>query len=69
MIKLLDILKESILEAKYEDVAVIPAKGTQRGTSESGAKSFDINIGNIDVIKKMAKTPMGSAGSAKSFSY
>ena len=69
MIKLMDILKESILEAKYEDVAVIPAKGTQRGTSESGAKSFDINIGNIDVIKKMAKTPMGSAGSAKSFSY
>lgn len=65
MIKLLDLL----FEARFGDIAVIPAKGTQRGTSESGARSFDINVGNVETIKKMAKTPMGKAGSATSFSY
>ena len=62
MIKLITLLKESILEAKFEDVAVWPAKGTPRGTSEAGAKAFDIYIGNPDVIRKMAKTPMGKPG-------
>jgi hypothetical protein len=53
MIKLINILKEIIAEAKFEDIAVVPSKGIQRGTSEENAKSFDINIGNIDVIKKI----------------
>lgn len=69
MIKLKHLLKEVLVEAKFGDIAVWPAKGTQRGTSESGAKSFDINIGNPDVIRKMAKTPMGKAGSATAFKY
>lgn len=58
-----------LIEAKFEDVAVWPAKGMQRGTSESSGKSFDIMIGNPDVIRKMAKTPMGSPGKMKSFKY
>jgi len=69
MIKLINILKEIIAEAKFEDIAVVPSKGIQRGTSEENAKSFNINIGNIDVIKKMKFTPMGKAGSATAFSY
>ena len=69
MIKLITLLKESILEAKFEDVAVWPAKGAPRGTSEAGAKAFDIYIGNPDVIRKMAKTPMGKPGKMTSFSY
>lgn len=69
MIKLTSLLKETILEAKFQDVAVWPAKGTQRGTSEAGAKSFDINIGNPDVIRKMAKTPMGQPGKMTAFKY
>jgi hypothetical protein len=67
MIKLLDLLKESLLEAKYGDVAVWPSKGAQRGVSEIEGKSFDIMIGNTDVIRKMARTPMGAAGSMTSF--
>lgn len=62
-------LKELLLEAKFEDVAVWPAKGLQRGTSESGAKSFDIMLGNPDIIRKMAKTPMGKPGKMTSFKY
>lgn len=69
MIKLIDLLQESLFEGKYGDIEVIPAKGTQRGTSEASARSFDINIGNPDVIKKMTMTPMGEAGSATAFSY
>ena len=69
MIKLTNLLKESILEGKFEDIAVVPAKGAQRGTSESGARSFNINIGNPEVIKKMMKTPMGEPGSMQSFKY
>jgi hypothetical protein len=69
MIRLTDLLKETLSEAKYEDVAVIPAKDTQRGTSETGARSFNINIGNPDVIRKMAKTPMGKPGMMTSFKY
>jgi hypothetical protein len=69
MIRLKDILKDTLSEAKYEDIAVWPAKNTQRGTSESGARSFDINIGNPDVIRKMAKTAMGEPGMMKSFKY
>ena len=67
--KLIKLLKEALLEAKFEDVAVWPAKGAQRGTSESGAKSFDIMLGNPDTIKKMAKTPMGQPGKMTSFKY
>ena len=62
-------LKKLLLEAKFEDVAVWPAKGLQRGTSESGAKSFDIMLGNPDIIRKMAKTPMGKPGKMTSFKY
>jgi hypothetical protein len=69
MIKLITLLKESILEAKFEDVAVWPAKGAPRGTSEAAARAFDIYIGNPDVIRKMAKTPMGKPGKMTSFSY
>jgi hypothetical protein len=65
MIKLIDLL----FEAKFGDIEVVPTKGTQRGTSEPGARSFNINIGNTDVINKMKHTPMGKAGSATSFSY
>jgi hypothetical protein len=65
MIKLIDLLKE----AKFGDIAVIPAKGAQRGASEAGARSFDINIGNPEVIKKMMQTPMGEPGSMQSFKY
>lgn len=68
MIKLTSLLKETILEAKFQDVAVWPAKGVQRGASESGGRSFDIMIGNPDVIRKMAKTPMGYAGTIQVFS-
>ena len=67
--KLLNLLKETLLEAKFEDVAVWPSKGVQRGTSESGAKSFDIMLGNPDTIRKMAKTPMGNPGKMTSFKY
>lgn len=67
--KLIKLLKEALLEAKFEDVAVWPAKGVQRGTSESGAKSFDIMLGNPDIIRKMAKTPMGKPGKMTSFKY
>ena len=69
MIKLVSLLKQTLAEAKFEDVAVWPAKGTQRGTSEAGARSFDIMIGNPDIIRKMAKTPMGKPGKMKSFKY
>lgn len=69
MIKLITLLKESILEAKFEDVAIWPAKGAPRGTSEASARAFDIYIGNPDVIRKMAKTPMGKPGKMTSFSY
>jgi hypothetical protein len=69
MIKLINILKEIIAEAKFEDIAVVPSKGIQRGTSEESAKSFDINIENTAVIRKMKFTPMGKAGSATAFSY
>lgn len=67
--KLLNLLKEIISEAKFQDVAVWPSKGVQRGTSESGAKSFDIMLGNPDIIRKMAKTPMGNPGKMTSFKY
>lgn len=69
MIKLISLLKETLTEAKFEDVVVRPAKGIQRGTSEAGARSFDILIGNPDVIRKMAKTPMGKPGKMTSFKY
>lgn len=69
MIKLISLLKETLAEAKFGDIAVWPAKDIQRGTSEAGATSFNINIGNPDIIRKMAKTPMGKAGSATSFKY
>jgi hypothetical protein len=69
MIKLITLLKESILEAKFEDVAIWPAKGAPRGTTQAGARAFDIYIGNPDVIRKMAKTPMGKPGKMTSFSY
>jgi hypothetical protein len=67
--KLIDILKEVLAEAKFEDISVVPSKGTQRGTSEEGARSFDINIGNVGVINKMSKTPMGYKGKMRSFSH
>jgi hypothetical protein len=67
--ELIKLLKEALLEAKFGDVAVWPSKGAQRGTSESGAKSFDIMLGNPDIIRKMAKTPMGEPGKMTSFKY
>jgi hypothetical protein len=73
MIRLQDLyknlLKETLSEAKFQDIAVQPAKGVQRGTSEVKGKSFDILIGNPDVIRKMAKTPMGKPGEMTSFKY
>lgn len=68
MIKLISLLKETLAEAKFQDVAVRPAKGVQRGTSDPAGKSFDIIISNPDVIRKMAKTPMGYAGTIQVFS-
>ena len=62
-------LKDLLNEAKFKDVAVWPAAAAPRGTSEAGAKAFDIYIGNPDVIRKMAKTPMGTPGKMTSFSY
>jgi hypothetical protein len=62
-------LKDLLNEAKFEDVAVWPAAGAARGTTEARAKAFDIYIGNPDVIRKMAKTPMGKSGKMTSFSY
>ena len=62
-------LKNLLNEAKFKDVAVWPAAAAPRGTSEAGAKAFDIYIGNPDVIRKMAKTPMGTPGKMTSFSY
>jgi len=69
MIRLINLLKETLLEAKFGDVAVWPSKGVQRGTSESESKSFDIMLGNPDIIRKMAKTPMGKPGKMTSFQY
>jgi len=62
-------LKKSILEVKYKDVAVWPAKGAPRGTTQADARAFDIYIGDPDIIRKMAKTPMGKPGKMTSFSY
>ena len=60
---------KTLLEARYQDVEVVPTTGTQRGTSESTAKSFAIIIGNPSVYRKMQQTPMGEPGKMTSFKY
>lgn len=69
MIQLIDLLNEAILEAKFQDIEVVPTKGVQRGTSESGAKSYAIIIGNPSVYHKMEQTPMGKSGKMSAFKY
>jgi len=39
MIQLINLLNEAILEAKYQDIEVVPAKGTQRGVSYGDSRS------------------------------
>ena len=69
MRNMIDNFKKLLTEGKFEDIEVVPAKGVQRGTSSEGGRSFNINIGNPDVVKRMKETPMGEAGEMSSFSH
>ena len=67
MIKLINLLKEIILEARYQDIEVVPAKDIQRGASDSEGTSFNIVIGNPGAYYKMEQTPMGRGGTIQLF--
>jgi hypothetical protein len=56
-----------LLEARFSDIEVLPSIGIQRGASDEKGRSFDIIIGNPDVVKQLQETPMGKGGTVQLF--